>query len=124
MAAIIVYIEDNMLNMRLIRRMLSSEDYVIHESTTGLNGLALIEQHHPDLILMDINLPDIEGMEIARRVKGNSELMHIPIIALTANAMHGDRERFLAGGCDGYLAKPVSRTELLNTIAYFLEKPS
>ncbi|HEX2621006.1 MAG TPA: response regulator [Phototrophicaceae bacterium] len=122
MARTIVYIEDNMLNMRLIRRMLSSEDYVVLEAATGLSGLQLIQENRPDLILMDMNLPDIDGTEVASRIKSDIKLAHIPIVALTANAMHGDRERILAAGCDGYIAKPVSRTELLNTISYFLEQ--
>lgn len=111
-----------MLNMRLIRRMLSSEDYVVLEAATGLSGLQLIQENRPDLILMDMNLPDIDGTEVASRIKSDIKLAHIPIVALTANAMHGDRERILAAGCDGYIAKPVSRTELLNTISYFLEQ--
>ncbi len=122
MTAILVYIEDNPLNMRLIRRMLNTEDLTIYEASTGRAGLRLIEEHVPDIILMDINLPDVEGTEIARQVKADPRLMHIPIVALTANAMHGDRERFLESGCDGYIAKPVSRNELINTIHHFLEQ--
>jgi two-component system, cell cycle response regulator DivK len=122
MVATILYVEDNPQNMRLIKKMLSAMDYEVIEATSGAIGLELAAQHHPDLILMDINLPDIVGTEVAQRIKANPQLTHIPIIALTANAMHGDRERFLTEGCDGYIAKPVSRNELLNTIAYFLEK--
>ncbi len=69
---------------------------------------------------MDINLPDIDGLEVTARLKSIPELAHIPIIALTANAMHGDRERFLAAGCDGYIPKPITKNELLNTIAHLL----
>ena len=116
----IVYIEDNPQNLRLIKRMLSHTGYEVFEAQTGKDGLALIEELVPDLILLDINLPDIEGTEVAQLVKGDDRLKHIPIIALTANAMHGDRERFLRMGCEGYIAKPVSRTELNMTVEMFL----
>jgi len=122
MPTTILYIEDNPQNMRLIKKMLSVMDYHILEANTGKLGLELAAEHHPDLILMDINLPDIVGTEVARRIKDDVRLAHIPIVAITANAMHGDRDRFLSEGCDGYIAKPVSRNELLNTIAHFLEK--
>jgi two-component system cell cycle response regulator DivK len=116
----IVYIEDNPQNLRLIKRMLSNTGYEVFEAQTGRHGLALIESQIPDLILLDINLPDIEGTEVAMAVKSNPALGHIPIIALTANAMHGDRERLLRMGCEGYIAKPVSRTELHTTIEMFI----
>jgi two-component system cell cycle response regulator DivK len=118
----ILYIEDNPQNTRLIQRMLSVKDYHVIAAFNGMTGLQLAESERPDLILMDINLPDIEGTEIVKRLKANERLAHIPVIALTANAMHGDRERFLEHGCDGYIAKPVSRTELLNTVAIFLDR--
>ncbi len=116
----IVYIEDNPQNLRLIKRMLSHTGYDVFEAQTGKDGLALIEEQVPDLILLDINLPDIDGTEVARAVKSDDRLKHIPIIALTANAMHGDRERLLSMGCEGYIAKPVSRTELTTTVEMFL----
>jgi two-component system, cell cycle response regulator DivK len=117
----ILYIEDNPQNMRLVRKMLKSGGYAMIEAMDGLSGVEIAMQEVPDLILMDINLPDIDGMEATSRLKANSQMLHIPIIALTANAMHGDRERFLEAGCDGYLAKPVSKNELLNTVAFYLE---
>jgi two-component system, cell cycle response regulator DivK len=116
----IVYIEDNPQNLRLIKRMLSNTGYEVFEAQTGKDGLALIEQERPDLILLDINLPDIEGTEVAMAVKADPALRHIPVIALTANAMHGDREHFMKMGCEGYIAKPVSRTELNQTIELFV----
>ena len=76
----------------------------------------------PDLILMDVNLPDINGLEATARLKASPQLAWIPIIAVTSNAMHGDRERCIAAGCDGYLAKPVMKNELLNTVAMFLQQ--
>lgn len=116
----ILYIEDNPQNMRLVRKMLRVGGYDMLEALNGRKGLEIAEQEVPDLILMDINLPDIDGMEATATLKANAELKHIPIIALTANAMFGDRERFLEAGCDGYLAKPISKNELLNTLTYFL----
>lgn len=120
MAARILYIEDNPQNMRLVRKMLHIGGYQMIEAADGLSGVATARRESPDLILMDINLPDIDGLEATARIKALDDLAHVPVIALTANAMHGDRERFLAAGCDGYLAKPVTKNELLNTIAHFL----
>lgn len=121
MAHKILYIEDNPQNMRLVRKMLGVGGYEIIEASNGETGLKMAFEHRPDLILMDINLPDIDGMEVTARLKAAPETSHIPIIALTANAMHGDKERFTQGGCDGYLAKPVTKNELLNTVAYFFK---
>lgn len=118
----ILYIEDNPQNMRLVRKMLRVGGYDMLEATDGISGVNLAVSERPDLILMDINLPDIDGMEATARLKAMQEMAHIPIIALTANAMHGDRERFTDAGCDGYLAKPVTKNELLNMIAYFMER--
>ncbi|MCU0497028.1 MAG: response regulator [Anaerolineae bacterium] len=117
----ILYIEDNPQNMRLVRKMLSVGGYEMIEATSGEAGFEMAALHKPDLILMDINLPDIDGMEVTARLKAHPELARIPVVALTANAMHGDRERFTAAGCNGYLAKPVTKNELLSTVAYFLE---
>jgi two-component system cell cycle response regulator DivK len=120
MPARILYIEDNPQNMRLVRKMLKLGGYDMIEAVDGLTGVAIAAREKPDLILMDINLPDIDGLEATARLKADGQLVHIPVIALTANAMHGDRERFIAAGCDGYLAKPVTKNELLNTVAHFL----
>lgn len=122
MQAKILYIEDNPQNMRLVRKMLSVSGYQMLEAPDGKSGLSLAESEHPDLILMDINLPDIDGIEATKYLKTCDELSKIPVIALTANVMHGDKERFTAAGCDGYLGKPVTRTELLNVINHFLER--
>lgn len=116
----ILYIEDNPQNMRLVRKMLSLGGYEMLEASNGTTGLEVAFNERPDLILMDINLPDIDGMEVTARIKADPSMHHIPIVALTANAMYGDRERFTAAGCDGYLAKPVTKNELLTTIAQFL----
>lgn len=116
----ILYVEDNPQNMRLVRKMLRVGGYEMVEAMDGTSGIEVASRETPDLILMDINLPDIDGMEATGRIKSDPCLQHIPVIALTANAMFGDKERFMNAGCDGYLAKPVSKNELLNTIKYFL----
>jgi two-component system cell cycle response regulator DivK len=118
----ILYVEDNPQNMRLVRKMLESGGYQMIEAVDGMGCFRVLDDEIPALILLDINLPDIDGMEVTSRLKSNPELAHIPVIALTANAMYGDRERFLDAGCDGYLAKPVNKTELLNTLSYFLNR--
>lgn len=120
MAAKILYIEDNPLNMRLVRKLLRSFGYTMIEAIDGASGLKMVRQEQPDLILVDVNLPDIDGLEITARLKADPDFAHIPIVALTANAMHGDREHCLNAGCDGYIAKPITRQELHNTIAHLL----
>lgn len=121
----ILYIEDNPQNMRLVRKILMAAGYEVLEATNGLSGIATAERDKPDLILIDVNLPDINGLEATTRMKSSSSpIAYIPIIALTANAMHGDRENCIAAGCNGYLAKPVMRNKLLNTVALFLKQLS
>jgi CheY-like chemotaxis protein len=122
MAARILYVEDNPQNMRLVRKILMSAGYEVLEAGDGLTGVALAARECPDLILMDINLPDINGLEATARLKASPQLAWIPVIALTANAMHGDREHCIAAGCDGYLAKPVMKSELLSTVATYLSQ--
>jgi CheY-like chemotaxis protein len=117
----ILYVEDNPQNMRLVRKILNAAGYDVLEAPNGISGITMATNELPDLILMDVNLPDINGLEAASRLKASS-VSWIPIIALTANAMHGDRENCLAAGCDGYLAKPVMKNELLNTVALFLKQ--
>ena len=120
----ILYVEDNPQNMRLVRKILMAAGYEVIEATNGLSGIATAEREKPDLILMDVNLPDINGLEATTRLKASEpSVAAIPVIALTANAMHGDRENCMAAGCDGYLAKPVMKNELLNTVAIFLKHP-
>ena len=92
--------------------------------TTNALKLDEVASYKPDLILMDLNLPDIDGLEATSRLKAQPELAHIPVVALTANAMHGDRERCLAAGCDGYIPKPITKSELLNTVAMLLSGSS
>lgn len=121
MKTTLLYIEDNPLNMRLVRRMLASFGYDIAEAPDAKSGMKRIEEKRPDLILVDVNLPGIDGLELTRRLKTDPHTANIPIVALTANAMHGDRELCLQAGCDGYIAKPVSRMELKNVVKQYLQ---
>src|SRR5215218_7220988 len=120
----ILYIEDNPHNMRLVRKLLQSMGFNMIEAMDGLRGLRMAAEHRPDLILVDINLPDIDGLEVVRRLKSDPALAHIPAVALTANAMHGDSEQCLASGFDGYLAKAIARMELKNVLCHFLGEVS
>lgn len=120
MASRILCVEDNPQNMRLVRKILKHSGYEVLEAEDGTTGFNVAEGETPDLILMDINLPDIDGLEVTKMIKARPDLQHIPIIALTANAMYGDEERCLAAGCDGYISKPVSKALLVEKVASFL----
>lgn len=122
MVATILCIEDNPQNMRLVRKMLYSAGYSVIEAQDGMTGYNMIMEQRPDLVLIDVNLPDIDGLEVTARIKALPEYAAIPILALTANAMHGDRERCLEAGCNGYIPKPVTKNELLTSVAYYLEQ--
>ncbi len=118
----ILYVEDNPQNMRLVRKILTAAGYEVLDASTGYAGIALAAREQPDLILLDLSLPDINGLDAAARMKEIPHLAWIPVIALTANSADGDRERCLSAGCNGYLAKPVMKNELLHTIAAFLSQ--
>jgi CheY-like chemotaxis protein len=110
----ILYVEDNPDNMRLVKRALGAKGYTVHEATNGLDGLKRADELNPDVILLDINLPDIDGYEVARRLRQseNTALHYVPVIAITANALKGDADKALAAGCDVYMAKPINVREL------------
>jgi len=112
----ILVVEDNQKNMKLFRDVLTATGYQALEATTGESAVALATEHTPDLVLMDIQLPDINGIEALARLRADERTASIPIVALTAQAMHGDRERFLAAGFDGYLSKPVDIVELVGAV--------
>ncbi len=116
----ILYVEDNYQNMRLVRKILNHAGYEMLEAEDGLTALEVIESQPLDLILLDINLPDIDGLEVLARIRDNSKHEHLPVIALTANAMVGDREKMMAAGCSDYLPKPISRQELLDIVGLHL----
>jgi two-component system cell cycle response regulator DivK len=121
MGAKILYIEDNPGNRMLVQRILLVEDYDVFEAEDGPTGIEIALREKPDLILMDMNLPDLDGYELTRRMRAIPELAHIPIIAMTANVMQGDREKTLAAGCSGYIPKPIDVDELPNQVARFLK---
>ena len=118
----VLYIEDNPDNMTLVRRVLEAAGYTLYQGATGLEGLAVAEKEDIDLVLLDINLPDIDGYEVARRLRHDTKpkLAHIPIIAITANALKGDAENALAAGCDVYMSKPINIHELRARVEGFM----
>ncbi len=118
----ILYIEDNPDNRMLVHRVLTAEGYTLIEAPDGAAGLRAVEENTPDLILVDINLPDVDGYEITSRIRMIPKLAHIPIVAMTANVMHGDREKSLAAGCDGYIQKPIDIDLLPAQVAKFLSR--
>jgi two-component system, cell cycle response regulator DivK len=112
----ILVVEDNVKNMKLFRDVLNATGYETMEATTGEEAVTLTAQHVPDLVLMDIQLPDIDGVEALARLRDDTRTASIPVLALTAQAMHGDRERFLEAGFDGYVSKPVDIVELVGAV--------
>ncbi len=118
----ILYVEDNSDNRMLIRRVLSAEGYTIHEAPNAQEALDVLKTLRPDLILMDINMPDMDGYTLTAHIRALPSLGLIPIVALTANVMRGDRERSLEAGCDGYIQKPVDIDTLTQQIERFLKR--
>ena len=118
----ILYIEDNAENRLLVRRILEAEGYSMIEATDGPTGLELAIQKQPDLILLDINLPEIDGYDLAGRFRNAPGLQQVPILAITANVMKGDRERTLEAGCDGYIQKPIDVDRLPEQVRAALQK--
>jgi len=116
----ILYIEDDAASRMLVRRILEARGYIVLEAEDGLSGLQVAQTEAPDLILMDINLPDLDGYAVTTKLKGMVELRNTPIIALTANVMEGDRERSLVSGCDGYIPKPIEVSKLAMQVEEFL----
>ena len=108
---LVLIVDDNEKNLRLARDVLRFAGFRTVEAASGGEGVSQAVEHLPDVILMDIRLPDMEGTEAARQIKGNERTAHIPVVALTSLAMKGDREEFLAAGFDGYLEKPISVRE-------------
>lgn len=119
---IILYIEDNVDNRTLIRRILTVEGYEIKEAESAVEALEVLKTLHPDLILMDINMPDMDGYTLTAKIRSLSEFGNVPIVALTANVMRGDRERSLEAGCDGYIQKPIDIDLLPQQVERYLRK--
>jgi two-component system cell cycle response regulator DivK len=118
----VLVVEDNARNMKLFRDVLHASGYRTLEAATGERAVELVFEHRPDLVLMDIQLPDIDGVEALDRVRADERFSSVPVLALTAQAMEGDRERFLAAGFDGYLSKPVNIAEFVATVKRYCEE--
>ncbi len=116
----ILIVEDNELNMKLFHDLLEAQGYQTIQSRDGMEALKLARLHRPDLILMDIQLPEVSGLEVTKWLKEDDELKVIPVIAVTAFAMKGDEEKIREGGCEDYLAKPISVVKFLDTVKRFL----
>ncbi len=117
----ILVVEDNQANMKLATTLLTKEGYEVVQAEEALGGIAIARQQLPDLILMDIQLPGMDGLAATRLLKEDPATRHIPVVALTAFAMKGDEERMLEAGCDGYIAKPIRYKEFLATVKSLLE---
>lgn len=117
----VLIVEDNELNMKLFHDLLEAHGYHVLEARTGPEALKSATDHRPDLILMDIQLPEVSGLEVTQRIKENSELAEIPVIAVTAFAMKGDEERIRQGGCEDYIAKPISVASFLEKVKRYLD---
>jgi two-component system cell cycle response regulator DivK len=120
----ILYIEDDFQNRVLVRRVLEASGFSVMEAESGAVGIQLAQERTPDLILMDINLPGMDGYEVTARLKKLEALAHIPIVAMTANVMKGDREKTQDAGCDGYIPKPIDVDRLPEQINQFLSPKS
>lgn len=118
----ILYVEDNPDNRMLIRRVLNAEGYTVHEASSATAALDTLQTVHPDLILMDINMPDMDGYTLTAHIRALPNLGVVPIVAVTANVMRGDRERSLEAGCDGYIQKPIDIDTLTQQIERFLKR--
>jgi|688.fasta_scaffold849064_2 two-component system cell cycle response regulator DivK len=116
----ILIVEDNDLNLKLFRDLLGANGYDTIETKEGLEAVEITKSMRPDLILMDIQLPEISGLEVTRRIKADREICAIPIIAVTAFAMKNDEEKILRAGCEAYISKPISIMDFLSTVRYFL----
>ena len=120
MAKKVMIVEDNELNMKLFRDLIEASGYETVRTRNGLEALDLARSHRPDLILMDIQLPVLDGYEATRRIKADPALAHIPVIAVTSYALSGDEAKTKAAGCDGYVAKPFSPRQLLHKVREYL----
>jgi two-component system cell cycle response regulator DivK len=117
----ILVVEDNELNMKLFEDLLQAHGYRILTTKDGKEALRLAKEHRPDLVLMDIQLPEISGLEVTRLMKADPDIRHIPVVAVTAFAMKGDEEKIRQGGCEGYISKPISVSRFIETVQKFLK---
>jgi two-component system cell cycle response regulator DivK len=119
----VLVVEDNSLNMKLFCAMIASQGYDVLQAHDGPDGIALAHQQHPDLIIMDLQLPTMSGLDALQSLKADDVTRNIPIIATTAYAARGEEEKIRASGCDGYMAKPIAVSEFLDLIASFVSPP-
>jgi len=118
----VLIVEDNELNMKLFNDLLDAHGYATLQTKDGMEALELARHHRPDLILMDIQLPEVSGLEVTKWLKEDDELAKIPVIAVTAFAMKGDEEKIREGGCEAYISKPISVSSFLDTVKSFLDE--
>jgi two-component system cell cycle response regulator DivK len=121
--ALVLIVDDNEKNVKLARDVLRFAGFRTVEASSGMAGISLAAEHLPDVILLDIRLPDLDGTAVLRQIKDDARTAGIPVVALTSFAMKGDRERFLAEGFDGYLEKPISVTEFPDQVASYCGSP-
>ena len=118
----ILYVEDDPNNRMLIRRVLMAEGYHMLDAASAAEALSVVASNHPDLVLMDINMPDVDGLTLTSQLKQLPLMANVPIVAVTANVMRGDRERTLEAGCDGYLQKPIDVDALPRQVNQFIQE--
>ncbi|MCH8189336.1 MAG: response regulator [Proteobacteria bacterium] len=116
----VLIVEDNELNMKLFQDLLEAHGFNTLQTKDGRQALAMAREHRPDLIIMDIQLPEVSGLEVTSWIKNDDDIKHIPIIAVTAFAMKGDEEKMREGGCEAYIAKPISVTKFIETVKHFV----
>jgi two-component system cell cycle response regulator DivK len=121
MAKTILIVEDNELNMKLFHDLLEAHGYKTLQTRNGIDAIAIARRHRPDLIIMDIQLPEVSGLDVTKWLKEDDTLRHIPIVAVTAFAMKGDEERIREGGCEAYVSKPISVALFIETINRFIQ---
>ena len=119
MTKTVLIVEDNELNMKLFNDLLEAHGYATVQTRNGMEAIDLVRLHRPDLILMDIQLPEVSGLQVTQWIKNDEELKHIPVIAITAFAMKGDEEKIRQGGCEAYLSKPISVAKFLETVRIY-----
>jgi two-component system cell cycle response regulator DivK len=116
----VLIVEDNELNMKLFNDLLEAHGYATVQTKSGVEAVGLARQHKPDLILMDIQLPEVSGLQVTQWLKDDPALAHIPVVAITAFAMKGDEEKIRQGGCEAYLSKPISVVKFLETVRNYI----
>jgi CheY-like chemotaxis protein len=121
---VILIVDDNEMNLKLLSWLLEKNGYEVHVATDATTARSAIRAVHPQLVLMDIQLPDIDGLQLTREFKADPGLRHIPVVAVTSYAMKGDRQRSLSAGCDGYITKPIDTSQFPLEIQKFLRRPA